>query len=110
MAIRLFTIACYERRVNGAAVLAVGFEPTWARAQRIAVPLRLPISPRQHLISGEPWQAQGLRRPVRHPLLCRTVILCAAGPNGITESVRAGAIDCGGWQPALGGNILGNRV
>ncbi len=34
--------------VNGAAVLAMGFEPTRAEAQQDASLLRLPVSPRQH--------------------------------------------------------------
>ncbi len=36
-------------RVNNAAVLAVGVEPTRAEAQRLAMPSRLPVPPRQHL-------------------------------------------------------------
>ena len=37
-----------QNSVNGAAVLAVGFEPTRAFARRVVTPLRLPVSPRQH--------------------------------------------------------------
>ncbi len=47
------------RRVNCAAVLTVGFEPTWALAQQGVSLSRLPISPRQHhnrqRTSTSPW-------------------------------------------------------
>ena len=43
------TVLWSRGRVKGAAVLAVRFELTWAFAQRVVMPSRLPISPRQHL-------------------------------------------------------------
>ena len=41
-------VVTHVRKVNLAAVLVMGFEPTRADAQRIARPSRLPISPHQH--------------------------------------------------------------
>ena len=67
IAIRISTLRQTSRRVNGAAVLAVGSEPTRAFARRIAIPSRLPVSPRQHLIrkatTGRPTQRRS--NPIR---------------------------------------------
>ncbi len=49
LATREFKLERCGSRVKCTAVLAVGFEPTRAFAQRVAKPSRLPVSPRQHL-------------------------------------------------------------
>ena len=56
-----------------ARVLVTGFEPARAFAQRCEKPLRLPVSPHQHLTSCEPWQARRPRRETSNTLpLART--------------------------------------
>jgi hypothetical protein len=69
-------------QVNGAAVLAVGFEPTRAEAQQGASLSRLPVSPRQHPYRGEPpatrRQGRSTRTwPVPHAEDVKTV--CCVG-------------------------------
>ena len=86
-------------------VPAVGFEPTRARARRLAIPLRLPVPPRRHPdAEADRWHARGRMTRSRKTALCRCATMAKRPAGGATGFSQPVVFDCGreGRRPRPG--------